>query len=555
MSEKRLLLLILLFFISLYTLPAQTLRKIPYSDPVYPFLDKAYSLGWLAYLPQIRPYSVAGVLEWLEQIDRYSREHPGVVTPLARSQAESFRERLLKPVHHLKVEWEGSNYASLDFPLSFSTNSRLENMGDSYLSTGQSFSGEISFGDSFFLGMDNWSSLAFLTYERAPFRKFYRPLREDYAIYNYFLSQGTGKFSHSQPQLDLHTPGEADLFLQANSTAQTTINFDIAELNFGRESLSWGPSPLCNLSLSSWSKPYEYLQLDIPLSNRGTFTWMTGVLQDFIVQGEGEFVKKLVNVHRVEIQLVDWLLFALTESVVYSYRLELAYLNPISLYYLNEVRLGDNDNKLVGFDLVFRLPHSKAYLAVLVDDWDFGEPFSLTYFHNEMGALLGVQLYDLLPDVMVHLEYAYMSHWMYTHKTTTDPANSYNRYKHYDSHLGHFLNPNAHMIYLEIARDHSLELSYGTSLWFTQDGKGTTGGEGTIDDPLTPNVSSGYLDFLDGTVESNLDWTLFAEYRLLKYNAVVKAAYTLAYTKNLDKVAGRNQWDNIFSLEFSWMTY
>ncbi|MBA7577460.1 hypothetical protein ES708_19313 [subsurface metagenome] len=53
MSKKRVLLLILLFSIILYTLPAQTLRKISYSDPVYPFLDKAYSLGWLAYLPQI----------------------------------------------------------------------------------------------------------------------------------------------------------------------------------------------------------------------------------------------------------------------------------------------------------------------------------------------------------------------------------------------------------------------------------------------------------------------------------------------------------------------
>jgi len=547
MSKKRTLLLILLFFFILFTLPAQTLRKIPHSDPVYPFLDRAYSLGWIAYLPQVRPYSVAGVLEWLEEIDQYSREHPGAVTTLARSQTESFRQRLIKPVHNLKAEWGGSNYASLDFPLSFSTNSRLESMGDSYLSAGQSFSGQISFGQSFFMGMDNWSSLAFLTYEQAPFRKFYDPLREDYAIYNYFLSQGTEEFSHSYPQLDLHTAGETDLFLQANSTAQTTINLPLAELNFGRESLSWGPSPLCNLSLPSWSKPYEYLQLDIPLGNRGAFTWMTGVLQDFEVQGGSDFVQKLISVHRAEIQILDWLLFAFTESVVYSYRFELAYLNPINLYYLNEVRLGDYDNKLMGFDLVFRLPSSKAYLSVLVDDWDFGELFSLTYFHNEMGALLGVQLYDLLPNVMVHLEYAYMSHWMYTHKTTADPAHSYNRYKHYDSHLGHFLNPNAHMIYLEIARDHSLALSYGASLWFTQDG------EGSIDDPLS--VSSGYLDFLDGTVESNLDWTLFAEYRLLKYNGVVKAAYTLAYTRNLEKVAGRNQWDNIFSLEFSWMTY
>ena len=160
MANKRVLLLILFFSFILCTLPAQSLRKIPYSDPVYPFLDKAYSLGWLPYLPQIRPYSVAGVLEWLQQIDRYSREHPEAVTPLARSQAESFRQRLSKPLHHLKAEWGGSNYASLDFPLSFSANSRLESMGDSYLSANQSFCGQISFGQSFFLGMDNWSSLA-----------------------------------------------------------------------------------------------------------------------------------------------------------------------------------------------------------------------------------------------------------------------------------------------------------------------------------------------------------------------------------------------------------
>ena len=104
-----------------------------------------------------------------------------------------------------------------------------------------------------------------------------------------------------------------------------------------------------------------------------------------------------------------------------------------------------------------------------------------------------------------------MSHWMYTHKPSyADDAHNYNRYKHYDSHLGHFLNPNAHMI---------------------------------------------YLDFLDGTVESKqprLDTVRRispAETSCCGQGRLYPGLY-----KNL-KVEGGNRWDNIFSLEFSWMTY
>ena len=72
---------------------------------------------------------------------------------------------------------------------------------------------------------------------------------------------------------------------------------------------------------------------------------------------------RLVTGHRFEYQVTDWLMFSIYETVVYSERFELAYINPFSLYYISEVNQGDLDNKMGGFDLIFRFASSNLYLS------------------------------------------------------------------------------------------------------------------------------------------------------------------------------------------------
>ena len=63
-------LLLFLFLARATAVPAAPLRYLPYNDPIYPFLEKAYALGWVRYLPQVRPYTQAQALIFLDEIDK-----------------------------------------------------------------------------------------------------------------------------------------------------------------------------------------------------------------------------------------------------------------------------------------------------------------------------------------------------------------------------------------------------------------------------------------------------------------------------------------------------
>ena len=400
-----------------------------------------------------------------------------------------------------------------------------------------------------FLGLDHWEYGALLTYAVPPFRLYEAPEPPDYRVYTYRVSQGTDSFSTAP-----HIPGEVDIYSLTDTKTQVSVDFDLGVLSIGRESFSWGPSPFCNLALSSYAKPYDYVALTVPLGQGGTFSWVTGLLEDFSGLPEGTEGRKIINAHRVELQFFPWFLFAIYESIIYSYRFELNYLNPLSLYYASEVRLGDYDNKLGGIDLVFRIPHVKLYVSLFADDWDRGHPFEFNYYHNEWAGLFGVELYELIPRVSVFAEYARLSHWMYTHRSGfSDARHDHNNYVHYDTHLGHFLNPNSHMLYLELGYNLEDRLTIESSFRFTQDGRGDIdtppdwAAEGAL--PSWP-----YNVFLDGVVETNYDWTSSVVLRLPQEGSMVKVSYSLAYTHNVGKIEGISRWDHILGIEVGWMT-
>ena len=568
---KKIFLAVVFTTLTALNLFPENLRHIPYNDPVYPFLDKAYAMGWINYLPQMRPYTEGQVLEYLIRI-----EDTAGLAELSRFQdrIRDFRRRFQQEQWTLPIIRFGNSGVDLDFPVTLEGSTRLNNLSDTFLGSSQSIVVQASFADLLYLGLNTRYDESLATWEQAPFRKFFFPQREELAAYHFFLSRGESGFAHLDQLQVLHEPGEIDLFLRMNSISQNTVDLGLGLFTVGREALSWGPSSLANLSLSATSKPYDYLMVQVPFAEKGNFTWFTGILQDFWGPGLKDNMNKLLSMKRVEFQMFDFFLFAIYEAVIYSMRFELAYLNPLSIYGVSEVRLGDYDNKLVGFDLVFRFPHVKSYLSFYVDDWDLGAPLNFNYYHNEWAAILGLQLFELLPNLAVNLEYIRLSHWMYTHRDDLIETDNFNRYMHFGSHLGHFLNPNSHMIYLELNYDLSADFNLGTSFWFTQnggggygdvDGDGDPGNDGEYDrgDIETPPFWTfeatlpGWPDnqFLDGIVENNIDWTIFADLRIPRSRIQVKASYSLEYTWNLDKVVGSERWDHILSISAGWTTF
>ena len=220
------------------------------------------------------------------------------------------------------------------------------------------------------LSADSYAEIE--TWGEELYRKFNSPLKPDFNMYTFNLDSGDQGFNHEA----IHSEGDTEISLRMNQLNQTTIDAGLIMLSFGRNSLSWGPSRFANLALSSTSKPYEYMTFDIPVGENMYFTWMTGFLrQTNELQEEGG--GKILSGHRFEYQMTDWFMFSFYETVVYTDRFELAYVNPFSLYHISEVTQGDLDNKMGGFDFLFRFASSNLYLSLFVDDWGMGQTGNL----------------------------------------------------------------------------------------------------------------------------------------------------------------------------------
>jgi hypothetical protein len=429
---------------------------------------------------------------------------------------------------------------------------------DTATSIGSGLEIDLTAGKNLYLGFITDQYLILETGNSAPYRKFHSLLDPDFNMYTYNLSTGGGGFNTNARR----SKGDNELSIRMNQLNQFTIDLEIATISFGRNSLSWGESQFSNNLLSNTSKPYEYFMFDIPFGEKIYFTWMTGFLKDKLSHGSDVEGQKLITSHKVEYQLTEWFMFSIYESIIYSQKFELAYLNPFSIYYISEVAQGDYDNKLGGVDMVFRFSSSIVYFSLFVDDWDFGELFNASYFHNEFALTLGIRNYGIIDRLTINAEYTYLNHWMYTHKKVN---NKRNNYTHYGSNLGNILQPNSHIIYLDLRYDCSLKEMYGFSFWFTQHGYGNIfqhAHDNGIGWDLGGNYNPwdsnyNFLDYGIDTIvkETNFDFTIYGEYRIPFYGAKLNASLSGEYTKNKNNIKGDNGWKCYLTLSAKFLAY
>ena len=53
----RKLLFVLLALLVVLPVGAQTTKNLTYDDPIYTFIDKCYTKGWIYYVPDVKPYT------------------------------------------------------------------------------------------------------------------------------------------------------------------------------------------------------------------------------------------------------------------------------------------------------------------------------------------------------------------------------------------------------------------------------------------------------------------------------------------------------------------
>ena len=559
-KSKRIIFFSLLFLFILLNTKAytQTLKHVVYDDPVYLFLDKAYAKKWILYLPTAKPYTEKKVNALLNEALSTFKSSPQYFSSRDIDDLLFHMDRIAGDKYSLFSVSENKYTASVNAAPHIDFNMALDTPSDTATVFGADLIIDLNLASTLYLGLKTDQYLILETWENSPYKKFNDPHYPDFNMYTYNLSQGIKGFNEN----GVHARGDSELSIRMNQFNQMTIDLNLATISFGRNSLMWGASQFSNNFLSNTSKPYEYFSFDIPFGERINFTWMTGFLKDKVPLRSDEDGKKVITAHKFEYQVTDWLMFSIYEAVIYSQKFELAYLNPFSLYYISEVTQGDYDNKLGGFDFIFRFAPTTIYLSIYFDDWDFGELFNPSYYHNELVATLGARHYDLIPGLTITAEATYINHWTYTHKISNGKRNSYT---HYGTHLGNILEPNSYMIYLDFNYDYSLKSTYGVSFWLTQHGYGSinehpsdhngTGWCLGLYDPWNGNYK--FLDYgIDGiNRETNIDLSIYTEYRIPYYGVKFYAELSTEYTRNKGNLKGENEWKCFLTLSAKWQAY
>jgi hypothetical protein len=303
------------------------------------------------------------------------------------------------------------------------------------------------------------------------------------------------------------------------------------QLEFGRNKAQWGPGYRGSLMLSLNNPRFDMLRLKFQLK-RFQFTSIHGKLSS----GPGP---KYIAAHRLEVQLLPWLLVGASESLIYGGReIESAYLNPIMPYHVAEHHLGDKDNNCLGLDVTaFPFINHKLYFELFIDDFTTAEnPF--TYYGNKFAFLTGwrwtapmnLSCTDLI------LEYARIEPFVYTHK------DEINVYTNYDKPIGHWLGPNSDDLFLRSQVYISRYLTYTLSI------ERIRHGDGDINTPHDDSMGK-RKSFLSGTVETIWSWGLGGTVQIWR-DTFLSFNYHYLTTQNVELVPNTNSQDHQFKIRF-----
>jgi hypothetical protein len=303
------------------------------------------------------------------------------------------------------------------------------------------------------------------------------------------------------------------------NVAYLTFDYKYFFLAYGREYNQWGIGHTGNVLLSSNAQLYDQVKFIIRYW-RFKYTHITAFLQ-YISPEARESIKSQSHIdqywsgNRLEINIGRGIQLGLSEAVIYGDRsLQIGYLNPLSFFKSIEHYYGDRDNGILGIDLEWRMVSGlKIYAEWFIDDITTTK-LGTDWYGNKFAYQLGFFIVNpfTLKDIDFMVEYDRIEPYVYTH-TYMD----YNKYKHYDTILGHYITPNSDHLFLRLRKRLSKFLEIGTDFETHRHGSNleerNVGG-----DPDRPFQSgdSPNAKFLDGIRKDQKTYGLFLRYEFIR---------------------------------------
>lgn len=249
------------------------------------------------------------------------------------------------------------------------------------------------------------------------------------------------------PYLQFNDDRSADF---DENVAYLTLSLKYVSFLYGRDYNQWGVGHSGNLILSTNAPVYDQLKFIVHYG-RFKLTHITAALEYIPVEGRRRINQtESLNVYwsgnRVEAYAGKGINLGFSQSIVYGNRsLQPGYINPLAFFASIEHYYGDRDNGAFSLDFSWRmLSGLKIYGEWLVDDITTTKLGS-DFFGNKFGYQAGVFWVDPLQfagsDLLI--EYTRIKPYVYSHS-----LQDYNKYKHYDTLLGHPIGPNSDLWYL-----------------------------------------------------------------------------------------------------------
>lgn len=235
-------------------------------------------------------------------------------------------------------------------------------------------------------------------------------------------------------------------------------------LSVGQENLLWGYGAGGNMALSGRAPSFPFIKFDFQPWPWLHFNYFHGWLQSNIIDsartyatGSGIYdntrelyVRKFIAHHSFTVTPFKGLDLALGESIVYSDRLNFAYLIPINFFKVYDqynsrynIKAGDNSQFFGFVSSRNHLKNTHVYAQVFIDEIRASKIFNRRERRNQLGYTIGLNRTDvLLPYLTVGLEYARVNPFVYNNLI---PAQTYtsNTYS-----LGDWMGNNADRLYL-----------------------------------------------------------------------------------------------------------
>jgi hypothetical protein len=237
------------------------------------------------------------------------------------------------------------------------------------------------------------------------------------------------------------------------------------EISIGKDFMEWGYGKSGKLVLSTKAPSFPFIRLDIHPTNWLWFNYFHAWLNSDVIDSASAYPTYIVNSssrtifrnkflasHTITVTLVKGLDVSLGESIVYSDKLEIAYLIPINFFraadhYLSSANnnAGGNSQFFIGLSSRNNIKNTHLYGTLFIDEITFEGLFNSQKQRNQFGFMLGGSLTDLpVENLTATFEFTKIYPFVYSHYIPTQ------LYTNSSYVMGDWMGNNADRIYASL---------------------------------------------------------------------------------------------------------